>query len=106
MDRNEPTVEKRVHPRVEDITLREVDGAISSIRRRLDDIEAAFPVKNGKPDFSGHCGDHEYRIERDKTFNIYKVEATKKFIGVVMGLVLVAFGTGAIEYLKQLLGLH
>lgn len=98
--------ERRLRQRGEDMTPREIEDAIASIRRRLDGVESAFLIKNGKPDFAGHNFDHEYRAEKEKTFNIYKVEATKKVIGVLAGLVLVAFGTGAIEYLKQLLGLH
>ena len=102
----EVTEERRLRQRGEDMSPREIEDAIGSIRRRLDDIEGAFMVKNGKPDFAGHNYDHEYRAERDKTFNIYKVEATKKIIGALAGLVLIALGTGAIEHLKQLLGLH
>lgn len=105
MESNEPHVEKRATHRGDEPTPRELGGAITSIRKDIEGIAAAFPQKNGKPDFSGHCADHEYRIEKDKVYASYKVEATKKVIGAVVGLALLAFGTGLIEYAKKLLGI-
>jgi hypothetical protein len=79
-------------------------GAVASVRKDVEAIMAAFPQKNGRPDFSGHCYDHEYRIERDKVYGEYKVEATKKVIGAVVSVLVLIFGLGTVAYLKQLLG--
>ena len=84
-----------------------VEERLSALERDVEDIKDAFLVtKSGKPDYAGHNRDHDIRLEASKTFNTYKVEATKKLVGALAGLVIVVFGVGLIEYAKKLFGLH
>lgn len=82
-----------------------IESRVAAIERDVEDIKGAFMLKNGKPDYAGHNFDHEFRSEQSKVFAGYKVEATKKFIGAVVGFVILMFGLGLVEYAKKALGL-
>ena len=64
-------------------------------------IEKAF-VKNdlGEPDFDGHRRAHLQLIEAEKVMSSYKHEATKKFIGWFVTVLLGAVSGGVIVFLQ------
>lgn len=78
-----------------------VSNRLHILELKVDNLQQAF-LKNdvGGMDFDGHRRYHEERIAQAGKLDEYKHEATKKIIGVVLGLAITAAGGAVIKLIS------
>lgn len=80
----------------------EIRDRVARIESRLTAVDTAF-VKDdlGRPDYDGHRNAHRKAIKDAETVDAYKMDATKKVIGVIVVLLLGFMASGFVHDLAK-----
>jgi len=82
-------------------TLIDIMQKLLEIQQKQAEHSNAFLLNDlGKPDIDGHRIDHKELKEAKKVVDSYKIEATKKFISVAIGVLCTLIGMGILDWVK------
>lgn len=77
---------------------------IAALERDNTLIKSAFVINDiALPDFDGHRNDHRIRKEAAKVMESYKISATQKIIGAIIGVCVLVFSSGVTTKLQELI---
>ena len=86
----------------QDPTLSDIWQKLIEIQQRQIEYSSAFVLNDlNKPDFDGHRQEHKALKEANKVLDGYKIEATKKFINIVIGGLCTLVGLGALQWFQS-----
>lgn len=73
----------------------EIRDRVARIESRAAAVDTAFVVDDlGRPDYDGHRASHRRMIKDAEAVDQYKMDATKKVIGIAIGVVVLLLTTG------------
>lgn len=82
-------------------TLYDIWAKLGEIEQRQIHNTTAFLVNDlGKPDYDGHRVAHRGMVKSAEALNGYKVDATKRVVGVVIGVMCTLIALGFITWVK------
>lgn len=78
----------------------EIRDRVARIESRAAAVDTAFVVDDlGRPDYDGHRASHRRMIKDAEAVDNYKMDATKKVIGIAIGFVVLLMTTGFVQEL-------
>ena len=94
--------QRRVSDVVKEPTLFDILEKLTQIQQRQIDHSTAFLVNDlGKPDYEGHRQAHKALVKAAEALDGYKTDATKKVIGLVLGVVGTLFALGVMSWIQR-----
>lgn len=82
-------------------TLYDIWAKLQEIEHRQISNTSAFLTNDlGRPDYDGHRNAHKQLIKSAEALDGYKTEATKKIVGIVIGVVTTLAGAGLLSWLQ------
>lgn len=84
-------------------TAADIRARVAALERDNTLIKSAFVLNDiSLPDFDGHRNDHRIRKEAAKVMESYKVSATQKIIGAIIGVCVLLFSSGVTTKLQEI----
>ena len=82
-------------------TLYDIWTKLGEIEQRQINNATAFLVNDlGKPDYDGHRVAHRGMVRSAEALDGYKVDATKRVVGVVIGVICTLLALGVVNWLQ------
>lgn len=94
-------LQRRASDVIKEPTLFDILQKLTEIQQRQLDHSTAFLVNDlGKPDYEGHRQAHKAMVRAAEALDGYKTDATKKVIGIVLGVVGTLLALGVMNWIQ------